>query len=61
MLSGCEHEVITGISLKSSSEKDVFSVITQVTFRELEDAEIDYYIRTLNHLTRQEHTVYRNG
>lgn len=45
MLSGCEHEVITGISLKSSSANDVFSVITHVTFRELEDAEIDYYIR----------------
>jgi septum formation protein len=45
MLSGCEHEVITGISLKSLSGSDVFSVTTLVTFRELEDEEIDYYIR----------------
>jgi septum formation protein len=44
MLSGCEHEVITAISLKSLSGSDVFSVTTSVTFRELEDEEINYYI-----------------
>jgi len=45
MLSGCDHEVITGISLRSRQKRDVFSVVTHVTFRDLDDNEIDYYIR----------------
>lgn len=44
MLSGCEHEVITGISLKSIDKEDIFSVSTLVTFRELEDTDIESYI-----------------
>ena len=44
MLSGCEHEVITGICLMSSDKKVTFSVTTRVTFRELSDEEIFYYI-----------------
>jgi septum formation protein len=44
MLSGCEHEVITGMCLRDSSRKHTFSVTTRVTFRELSDEEIGYYI-----------------
>ena len=44
LLSGCEHEVITGMCLRSSNKKITFSVTTRVTFRELSDEEIVYYI-----------------
>jgi septum formation protein len=44
LLSGCRHEVITGICLRDNSRKHVFSVTTGVTFRELSDEEIDYYV-----------------
>jgi len=44
LLSGCDHEVITGICLMSSDKKVTFSVTTRVTFRELSDEEIVYYI-----------------
>ena len=44
LLSGCEHEVITGMCLRSSNKKITFSVTTRVTFRELSDEEIFYYI-----------------
>jgi len=47
-LSGCDHEVITGISLRSTQKRDLFSVVTHVTFRDLEDDEIDYYIRNFS-------------
>jgi septum formation protein len=43
-LSGCRHEVITGICLRDSERKRVFSVTTGVTFRELSDEEIAYYV-----------------
>jgi len=44
LLSGCEHEVITGICLRDRNRKHTFSVSTTVTFRELEDEEIRYYV-----------------
>lgn len=44
MLSGRTHQVITGVCLLTSSSRRVFSVTTDVTFKELTDAEIDYYI-----------------
>lgn len=43
-LSGKTHQVITGVCLKTASEQRAFSVVTNVTFKELSDAEIDYYI-----------------
>ena len=43
-LSGCRHEVITGICLRDSEKKSVFSVTTGVTFRDLSDDEIEYYV-----------------
>lgn len=44
MLSGRTHQVTTGVCLLTSSSRRVFSVTTDVTFKELTNAEIDYYI-----------------
>jgi len=44
MLSGCRHEVITAICLRDNERKSLFSVTTGVTFRELSDEEIIYYV-----------------
>ena len=43
-LSGNTHQVVTGVCLKTASEQRAFSVVTNVTFKELSDAEIDYYV-----------------
>ena len=43
-LSGKTHQVVTGVCLKTASEQRAFSVVTNVTFKELSDAEIDYYV-----------------
>ncbi|MFI3289909.1 MAG: Maf family nucleotide pyrophosphatase [Rikenellaceae bacterium] len=43
-LSGSEHLVITGVSLRSSSLTKSFSTTTRVKFAELTDEQIDYYI-----------------
>ena len=43
-LRGKTHQVVTGVCLKTASEQRAFSVVTNVTFKELSDAEIDYYI-----------------
>lgn len=44
MLSGKTHHVVTGVSLTTLKQQRQFSVVTEVTFKELSDAEIDYYI-----------------
>ena len=46
MLSGNEHEVITGVSLRSASTMHSFSAHSKVRFRKLSDEEIIYYIDT---------------
>ena len=43
-LSGQTHQVITGVTLTTKERQESFSVETDVTFRELTDEEIDYYI-----------------
>lgn len=43
-LSGRSHHVITGVCLTTQEGQRQFSVTTEVTFRELTDDEIDYYI-----------------
>lgn len=43
-LSGHTHHVITGVCLKSSDLRHSFSVVSEVTFRELQESEIDYYV-----------------
>ncbi len=43
-ISGKEHRVITGVCLTTHNEQRQFSVTTLVSFRELTDDEIEYYI-----------------
>lgn len=43
-LSGNTHQVITGCCIKTAETEKHFSVVTDVTFRELTDEEIDTYI-----------------
>ncbi len=43
-LSGSEHLVITGVTLRSSSFSKSFSTTTRVKFAELTDEQVDYYI-----------------
>ena len=45
-LSGRTHQVITGVTLTTRERQHSFSVETDVTFKELTDEEIDYYVRT---------------
>ena len=44
LLSGCEHEVITGICLRDTKRQHTFSVTTNVRFRNLSEEEIIYYV-----------------
>lgn len=44
-LSGKSHEVITGVHLQSQQQAKSFQVVTKVYFKDLADAEIDYYIQ----------------
>lgn len=45
-LSGRTHQVYTGVCLTTSTAQKHFAVRTDVTFRELSDDEIAYYIKT---------------
>lgn len=44
LLSGKTHHVITGVCLMTKDKQRHFSVVTDVSFKELSDAEIDYYV-----------------
>lgn len=44
LLSGKTHHVVTGVCLTTHREQRHFSVVTEVSFRNLADNEIDYYI-----------------
>ncbi|MCI7311033.1 MAG: Maf-like protein [Prevotella sp.] len=46
MLSGKVHQVVTGVTILSTEKEKTFSVVTDVTFKELTDEEITYYIHT---------------
>lgn len=43
-LSGKTHRVITGVCLRTLLKQRDFSVVTHVTFKQLSNSEIDYYI-----------------
>jgi len=43
-MSGKKHEVITSVCIKSNSFRKIINDITSVTFKELSDDEIQYYI-----------------
>jgi len=45
-ISGRSHQVITGVCLTTSKGQRRFSVVTNVTFKQLTDEEINYYIFT---------------
>ena len=45
-LSGQTHQVATGVTLSTKERQTSFSVVTDVTFKQLSDNEIDYYVRT---------------
>lgn len=45
-LSGRTHQVATGVTLSTRERQMSFSVVTNVTFKQLSADEIDYYIRT---------------
>ena len=44
-LSGKKHKVITSISIKSKSSQKIINDVTTVSFKELSDDEINYYIK----------------
>jgi septum formation protein len=43
-LSGRKHIVVTGVCLTSNEKQVTFSSVTEVHFKELSDAEIEYYL-----------------
>lgn len=44
LLSGKTHQVITGVTLLTSEQEKTFSVVSDVTFDDLSDEEIAYYV-----------------
>lgn len=44
LLSGKTHHVVTGVTVRSKEKTDSFAVHSNVTFAQLDDEEIDYYI-----------------
>ena len=43
-LSGRTHQVVTGVTLTTTNLQHSFASVSQVTFAQLSDAEIDYYV-----------------
>jgi septum formation protein len=48
LLSGKSHKVITSVCIKTKRKEKIFSSITKVYFKELSDAEINYYVKKYN-------------
>ena len=46
MLSGRDHEVVTGVTLRAADRRKGFSITSRVRFRELLQEEIEYYVDT---------------
>lgn len=44
LLSGKTHHVVTGVTVRSAEKTESFAVRSNVTFSQLDDEEIDYYI-----------------
>ena len=51
-ISGRKHQVVTGVCLTTKERQHSFSVSTDVTFKELSDAEINYYVETYEPLDK---------
>lgn len=45
-LSGCVHDVITGVTITTKDKQVTFSVETKVEFAQLEDDEIEWYVKS---------------
>ncbi len=45
LLSGCHHEVITGVCIMTKGWRKQFAAVSRVHFAKLTDEEIDYYIK----------------
>ena len=43
-LRGRTHQVITGVTLMTQDKEETFAVVTDVTFNEITDNEIEYYV-----------------
>ena len=52
LLSGQSHDVITGVCLCSKTHEEHFAVTTKVTFKQLSDEEITYYINNYHPLDK---------
>lgn len=52
LLSGKTHQVITGVCVCTKNEEKSFSVTSEVTFKQLSDEEIDYYVETYKPLDK---------
>lgn len=46
LISGRTHQVVTGVCLTTKDRQRHFSVLTDVTFKQLSPEEIDYYVQT---------------
>ncbi|WP_061868733.1 Maf-like protein [Prevotella intermedia] len=51
-ISGRKHQVVTGVCLTTKEKQRCFSVSTDVTFKNLKEEEIDYYIETYSPLDK---------
>ena len=51
-ISGKTHQVMTSVCIVSSGLRKLFTVTTDVTFRQLTDGEIDYYVDTFRPLDK---------
>ena len=51
-ISGKTHQVMTSVCIASSGLRKLFTVTTDVTFRQLTDGEIDYYVDTFRPLDK---------
>ena len=51
-ISGRKHQVVTGVCLTTTEKQRCFSVSTDVTFKNLKEEEIDYYIETYRPLDK---------
>ena len=51
-ISGRKHQVVTAVCLTTTEKQRCFSVSTDVTFKNLKEEEIDYYIETYSPLDK---------
>ena len=51
-ISGRKHQVVTGVCLTTTKKQHCFSVSTDVTFKNLTEKEIEYYVETYSPLDK---------